>query len=276
MRRLIVLAVVCTSLAFLTWTRAADREAKSPAKPTASPPAKADEPLAAKLFRRVDFKGYDDPKMTLGEALEDLGKKYGLSFDLKETAFKFENLQDVEKTEIASPNAIPPMKNVRLDTVLRKVLSRIPSPSGADFLVRRDVVEITTGTFIRAEVWGAVEDGPFLPVVQVLADRRPLDETLKELAEQSGYNILLDVRAGENGKTPVTAELYNTPLDTAVGLLAAMARLRPVRVDNVLFVTNAETAEALEKAKPKKPVNQTGFSWMPWGPGGTMIPLPEN
>src|SRR5205814_7400795 len=35
--------------------------------------------------------------------------------------------------------------------VLRKVLARIPVPSGATYIIRRDIIEITTGAFARAE-----------------------------------------------------------------------------------------------------------------------------
>jgi len=62
--------------------------------------------------------------------------------------------------------------------------------------------------------------------------------------------VLLDTRAAEKARTPITAELYNVPLDTAVRLLAGMVDLQPVRVDNVLFVTSPQTAEALESVAP--------------------------
>ena len=42
------------------------------------------------MVRQVSagFGGYDDPKLTLAEALSDLGKKYDLSIDVAEDAFK--------------------------------------------------------------------------------------------------------------------------------------------------------------------------------------------
>src|SRR5262249_51766019 len=50
----------------------------------------------------------------------------------------------------ADPNPIPPMKTT-LATVLKKILARVPVPSGATYLIRRDVIEITTGQFATAE-----------------------------------------------------------------------------------------------------------------------------
>jgi hypothetical protein len=106
--------------------------------------------LQRKLSDAVKFPGFDDPKTTLTEALDALAKRYDLSFDINEKAFKFEQLMDVGKTEIASPNPIPEM-NTTLSTVLRKILAKIPSTSGATYLIRRDVIEITTLTFAGAE-----------------------------------------------------------------------------------------------------------------------------
>ncbi|HEY7311775.1 MAG TPA: hypothetical protein VH643_20600 [Gemmataceae bacterium] len=102
------------------------------------------------LSKPVKYPGMDDPKATLSEVLEQLAKRYNLSFDIREKAFEFENLKEVGKTEVATPNPIPEM-HTTLSTVLRKVLSRIPVPSGATYLIRRDVIEITTGTFAGAE-----------------------------------------------------------------------------------------------------------------------------
>src|SRR5437660_1465785 len=79
---------------------------------------------------------------------------------------------------------------------------------------------------LRAQVWGKSYQGPFLPLVQGRFDKKPLEEVLKELAEQSEQTILLDAKVGDKGKTAVTAKLMNTPLDTAVTLLADMAELQ--------------------------------------------------
>jgi tetratricopeptide (TPR) repeat protein len=102
------------------------------------------------LSQPVKFPGLDDPKTTLQEALDALAKRYNLSFDINEKAFKFEQIMDVGKSEIAQPNPIPEM-HTTLSTVLRRILQRIPVPSGATYLIRRDVIEITTLTFAGAE-----------------------------------------------------------------------------------------------------------------------------
>jgi tetratricopeptide (TPR) repeat protein len=102
------------------------------------------------LNKTIDWQGIDDPKTTLGEALEQLSKMNRVTFDINERAFKYEMLNDVNKTEIANPNPLPGVKST-LGTVLKRILARVPVPSGATYLIRRDVIEITTGTFASAE-----------------------------------------------------------------------------------------------------------------------------
>ncbi len=271
MRSILFSGIVCAALGLLACAAA---EAPKPPTPPPASPATSTEGLPAPLSQYLhSFAGFDDPKTTLAEALDQLAKLFNVAFDVNEKAFKYENVMDVLKTEIASPNPIPPMKKVRLDTLLRKVLSRIPVASGATYLLRPDHVEITTGEFQRREVWGTADDGPFLPIVHAVLDRRPLDEALKELADQSGYNVVLDTATAEKGKTPMTVKMYNVPLDTAVRLLASMAGLRLVQLDNVLFITTREGAEALEKDRPRKHARKGDWDWGLNGTTGLRLPL---
>lgn len=106
--------------------------------------------LRKRLSDVVDFPGIEDARATLNDALDQLSKRYGLTFDINEQAFKMDGLMEVGRTEIAQPTPIPPMKTT-LSTILRKILRRVPSASGTTYLIRRDVIEITTGTFAGAE-----------------------------------------------------------------------------------------------------------------------------
>jgi hypothetical protein len=210
---------------------------------------------AVQLSRRISFAGYDDPKMTLAEALDDLAKKHHITFDLNEKAFTFEQLKDVLKTPITESSHIPAMKDVTLATILRKVFERVPVASGATWMVRDDLIEITTRTFQAAEVWGTY-NGPHLPLVSATLEKVPLEDAVQNLATLAQFNVLLDNRAGEKAKTPVSARLRNTPLDTAVRLLSDMADLRSVHLDNVLFVTTKENAAAMEARLVKEKGNE--------------------
>jgi hypothetical protein len=230
-----------------------------PAPPSAPAPptvpvaiAKADSSAADVLYRHVNFSGIDDPKINLREALDILSDRYGVQFEVNVQAFKFEMVEDVLLKEIASPHPVPPMKNARLDHVLRRLLSRIVTNSGATFVARRDFIEITTGLFRECEIWGnGRAGGTMLPLVHRKFDKVPLDQVLNELADLTDFNIVLDPRTAEKGKVAVTARFLNTPLDTAVRYLADMADLRSFQQDNMLYVTSKENA-AIWEARLRK------------------------
>ncbi|HEX5271996.1 MAG TPA: hypothetical protein VFW33_15975, partial [Gemmataceae bacterium] len=58
-----------------------------------------------------------------------------------------------------------------------------------------------------------------------------------DLGEQAGVSVVVDARAADKAKTPVTASFLNLPLDTAVRVLADMAGLKSYLNDNVLYVS---------------------------------------
>lgn len=72
-------------------------------------------------------------------------------------------------------------------------------------------------------------------------------QALKELANRTGANIVLDVRTKEKGKSPINANLQQVPLETAVRMLADMADLKAIVLDNALYVTTEENAKKLVK-----------------------------
>jgi RNA polymerase sigma factor (sigma-70 family) len=240
----------------------AEKPAKKELKPAVKAPASAEkllEPTAISraLARTVDFAGLDDPKTPLSEVLEQWGKQHGLQFDINEKAFQAEMVNDPGSTEVVNPRPIPAMK-ASLRTVLKKVLARVPVPSGAVYLIRKDHIEITTENALRAELGRSLRsaDESGKP-----ADRLPplvwedfrnvtLEKALADLAEATDSNVVLDPRAEEK-PTKVSARLANVPLDTAVGILADLAGLGVVRLDNVLYVTSRDNAKRL-KADRKK------------------------
>jgi hypothetical protein len=268
----VVLSLLATA-ALTAWATAPKPEDK---KADPRPEGKAVTPAEA-LERRNDFAGYDDPKTTLAEALANLTDRYGVSFEINERAFKSEMLQEVGKTEIATPNPIPGRKNARLEGVLTAVLARLPVQSGATFMVRRDHIEITTAAFQRNEVWGEGYEGPFLPLVHTRFVNKPLAEALDELAEQAQFNIVLSPKAADKVKTLINARMNNVPLDTAVSLLARMSDLRSVQRDNVLLVTTPEQAAEIEKQYNAEAAPPEGGVLNPFFPlpgiGGPCLPF---
>jgi type II secretory pathway component HofQ len=90
-------------------------------------------------------------------------------------------------------------------------------------------------------------------LVHTRFENTSLTEALRELSDQAGFNVVLDARVADKAKTAmVTARLNNTPLDTAVALLADMAELKPVLTDNLLYVTSRENAAKLEEQRRLK------------------------
>jgi hypothetical protein len=87
-----------------------------------------------------------DPAITLDLVLEQLSKKTNITFDIDDRAFKLDQTNEVEKTPIVDKAPIPG-GNYTLGTRLKKILARVPSGEGATYLIRRDVIEITTVKF---------------------------------------------------------------------------------------------------------------------------------
>lgn len=198
--------------------------------------------IVTKLASKVKFDGFEDPQLTLEGALEYLADRYDLSFDINEAAFDAEDLKAVLQTKIAE-TPLPKMATASLDRLLRKVLSRVKS-SGTTYVIRGDIIEITTVQALRKEILRD-SDRPLLPLVNVRFDQCPLREALEELARQAGVSVLLDGDAG--AAAVITANLINLPLDTAVQMLANMANLRTVQRDNALYLTTELKAGTLRE-----------------------------
>src|SRR4051812_39029225 len=77
--------------------------------------------VQAKLAENVRFDGTDDPKVTLGDVLESLEKKYSLNFTVNEKAVR--GRPDVLRAEIAANRPMPRM-TTSLGNVVQAVLTR--------------------------------------------------------------------------------------------------------------------------------------------------------
>ncbi len=207
--------------------------------------------LHERLVKTVDFAGMDDPKTTLLDALDLLSKQYRITFDVNERVFKAEAPGvDVLATRVVE-QPFPPMK-APLHVVLNKMLSRAPMPSGLTYLLRKGHVEITTRQAACEEL--NIPLNQLRTLVQQNFHETELSEALTKIMVDSDVNIVLDPRAlKERGnKTEISARLMNVPVETALKLLANMADLAVVQLDNVYFVTTPANAEKLSKDKPKE------------------------
>jgi hypothetical protein len=163
--------------------------------------------------------------------------------ELNEEAFQREQAADPARAPIAAQQPIPKAASASLDRALRKVLARVNVPAGAAYMVRPDHIEVTTRGAQIAEVWGRYE-GPYLPLVHADFEGRPLASALRNLGEQAGVSVVVDARAADKAKSPVSASFLNLPLDTAVRVLADMAGLKSSLNDNVLYVSTEERTAA--------------------------------
>jgi hypothetical protein len=210
------------------------------------------------LDRTVVFGGLDDPKTSLSEAVEMLSKVYNLSFDINEKALRNDGVANPLGCQIVEANPIPLIKG-ELKKVVKSILARVPARSGATYLIRKNVVEITTNAAVRAEL-GMKKDDELLPLVWEYFCEDSLAEALDTLSENGGYNVVLDPRVrGKTRDTLVTARLINVPVDTAVRLVADMAGLGVVRGDNSFYVTSPENANRMKEEAPhRRPIPAPG------------------
>jgi hypothetical protein len=157
---------------------------------------------------------------------------------------RFADPESVYNVQIR-PLVPPELKNIKLSVamMLRMALAQVPERH-ATYLVRRDHILITTASGTNPER---------LTAPPARFEKKPLAEALEEIAEASGATIIVDNRAGDKAKTPITAAFRGTTTAVAaVQLLAESADLTGIVVDNVLFVTTREHAQRLRAELTKK------------------------
>lgn len=112
--------------------------------------------------------------------------------------------------------------------------------------------------------------------VNVDCDAIPFATTMKQLGADTGANLVLDPRLGEKATRAVTLKLDDVPLETAVRLLAEVADLRAVRMNNVLFITTPERADKLrpDADAPTQPTPPNPFFPINPAPGIGIGPVP--
>jgi hypothetical protein len=179
-----------------------------------------------------------EPNTPLREALSHIAERYKLTILIDTDFFKVDqNQPDVE----SQPIKLPRLPDVRLITAFRAILQQI----NGDFYTKDDVLVVVPRTYIET---GRVFKHP----VDVSFAKRPLAEALSELSDTSGLSIVLDPRGQADGGLAVTADFRNVPVQDAVRVLADMAGMKSVAMDNLLYVTSARNAGHLAKEKEQE------------------------
>jgi RNA polymerase sigma factor (sigma-70 family) len=222
--------------------------APAQADPPAAEPRKGAAAIVAKLNQRVNIEKEVD-NTPLRDVLSFLSDKYDVTFVVNVVAFDRDN---ANKHVEDNPVRLPKMPGVTLRTILQHLLAQVQGT----VLVRNDHFEVVTHNQALVEVFGplpnwVVEHRLEQPIVNVVCDGSPLERALAEIAEQSGRNVVLDSRITDRDKLAVTAKLLNTPIDTAVRVLAEMVSLKSVQLDNVFLVTTREHAAELQAEEAK-------------------------
>jgi hypothetical protein len=188
--------------------------------------------IRGRLAKPVALENGIQANTSLRDALEFMSDRYDLTIFVNTEAFKAANVEMIEDT----PVKLPKMLGVNLGTVLQLLTDQVHGT----FLIRPDSIEIVPFERARPEFWQ--EKRTLAPTVNAEFAGRALDEALQELSDSSGISVVLDGRAKKKAKVCVTARLNNVSIDTAVLILADMADLRLVVLDNVLYVTTKGNA----------------------------------
>ncbi|MFL5342855.1 MAG: hypothetical protein ACJ8F7_22200 [Gemmataceae bacterium] len=222
-------------------------------------PAATSDELRKQLAKPVEIEKPFDGDMK--DILEYLSDKYSITFIIDPVAFKNADppIDNVESTKVK----LPKLPEISLHAILRLLLD----PIGGTYFARRDYVEITTPKVLQ-EKFGYEPRRQLRPEnactplveavhlgerVHVVAKEQPFADAVREIADTTGANIVIDVRAKELAKKPITATLQQAPLRTALRVLADMVELKVVAMDNILYITTPENAEKLLKEEAARP-----------------------
>ena len=154
------------------------------------------------------------------------------------------------------------LKDAKISTALRSMLN----PYNLSYAVIGDTVVVTTEDMA---VYRQLKQR-----VSVDYDKVQLGNALKKLAKETGTSLIVDSRVQKEAEAAVTLQLDDVPLETAVRLMAESAGLKPVRVGNVLFVTNKANAKEL-KADQEQGTTPPMPGYPPVDPNGNPIPIPK-
>jgi hypothetical protein len=237
-------------------------EARLPAPAAPRPADKADaaspaDKLRKELDRAITIE-FDQQPLHL--AINQLHEQTKVNFVLDRFTLGQMNV-DPEQTTVSLQ-----LKDVKLRSVLRTLLS----PYNLSFAIVDDTVLISTEDMAMFR--------QLRQHVNVDLDKVEFARALKQMARETATNLIVDARAGKDAQTPVSLQMEDVPLETAVRLMAEMVNLKPVRVGNVLFVTSKANAKEMKDDPDLAPLPQPGNPNAPVPvavpPGAAPVALP--
>jgi hypothetical protein len=174
----------------------------------------------------LDFQG-----VSIQEALQHLREKTGMEFNLDQAALTLMgvNINDNGGEPIVLKS------NGKLSVALRKLLG----PRQLAYVIFEDSILITSTELATIR---QMKQRVYFDVDEV-----PLSKALRDLARNHAFNLVIDPKVVKDLHKLVSLTLDGTSLETSVRLLAELAGLKAVRMDNVLFITNEERATKIRK-----------------------------
>jgi RNA polymerase sigma factor (sigma-70 family) len=223
--------------------KAADeRAAGGGSAPSLQDPEQRIQNLESKLRAAVTLENGVDANTPLQDALQFLSERFDVPIYLDRVAFRPEGDEQVPPLG-DRPVQLPKLNGVPLRSALQMLCDQFQGV----LLIKPDGIHVTSRKRAWPSYWNRGASRELVPLVDAAFKETTLEEALHELSRQTGINVILDTRAAENqgSALPVRANLRGVPIDTAVRLLANMNGLYVVAVDNVLYVTNSESAQKL-------------------------------
>jgi hypothetical protein len=174
----------------------------------------------------------------------------------------------LDRFTMAQMNVDPDQSAVTLrlkDVKVRSGLRALLAPFNLSFAIIGDTVIISSDDMTSFR--------QMRQRVNVDLDKVELARALKQLARETATNLVVDTRAAKEALQPVTLQMEDVPLETAVRLMTEMVGLKPVRVGNALFVTTKANAAEMradpDLAPPPQPGNPAEKVIV--APGGAVI-----
>jgi hypothetical protein len=165
------------------------------------------------------------------------GKELPIYIDFR--AFKEENSKALFRGQLPPSELIGLPRQMRVGDLLQAIVAQFEEES--TLLIRKNRVEITTKK-------AAARENLLKQTFVASFEQRPLEFVLEDLGEITGVTVVLDGRAKEKIRTPVTVRFRNdVPLLDALCMLTEGAELKLVCLPGGLFVTTPPHAEVLQK-----------------------------
>ena len=206
-------------------------EPKSPASPIAKLRAGLDKNIT------IDFSG-----QSLNDVLNHFRDKTGLAINLDQTAMMQMGIGIDDGGGVPAAPVQFQLKatNEKASQVLRKLLNTYQ----LTYVIFEDALLITTEE--------AAVMRQFRQRVSVDLEEVPFKKAVRELAKNHGLNLVIDPSVMKDSETPISLQLENAGIETTIRLLSELAKLKAVRMGNVLFITHETKAKKIRDEEPQQ------------------------